>query len=265
MSAFWLWLRDFFLNIAANVAANAFNPTDVIGYAVGLVFAIAWVIHWHRKRVAIGRRGMDSWYFIALSLVIAGIGIGGAAYGVGFRSARVDTSAQTKSALPMAAGLIKDPHIDWDDKDRISLQGRFMRSGGPVTVYVTYGQTGGDQRPVIGGSLAVEPRIKIGSLAHFDHDERVNVAIGHVVAVEGNQQIIQWGEPEQNNTKVGITWGSYFGSVIFVWPDGSEEPYSFAIVSKSQQGKPAAPVVIGPDVLQTLATRDARADNPVKR
>jgi len=180
-------------------------------------------------------------------------------------AAKSDAPAQTKSSLPMATGLIKDPHIDWDNKDRISLQGRFTRLGGPVTVYVTYGQTGGGQRPVIGGSLLVEPRIKIGSLAHFDHDEPVNVAIGHVLAVEGNQQVIQWGEPEQNNTKVGVTWGSYFGSILFVSPDGSEEPYSFAIVSKSQQGKPAAPVIIGPDVLQTLATRDARADNPVKR
>jgi hypothetical protein len=167
-------------------------------------------------------------------------------------------------ALPMAAGLIKDPHVDWDSKDRISLRGRFTRSGGPLTVYVTYGQTGGDQRPVIGGSLLVEPRIKIGSLAHFDHDEPVNVAIGHVMAVEGNQQVIQWGEPEQNNTKVGITWGSYFGSIIFVSPDGGEEPYSFAIVSKSQQGKPASPLVIGPDVLQTIAAT-SNADNPVKR
>jgi hypothetical protein len=77
------------------------------------------------------------------------------------------------------------------------------------------------------------------------------------MAVEGNQQIIQWGEPEQNNTKVGVTWGSYFGSIIFVSPDGREEPYSFAIVSRSQQGKPAPPVVIGPEVLQTMAARDA--------
>jgi len=77
------------------------------------------------------------------------------------------------------------------------------------------------------------------------HAERV----ANLIRVGGNQQVIQWGEPEQNNTKVGITWGSYFGSIVLVGTDGKEETYPFAVVAKSQEGKPTPPVVIGPDIL----------------
>jgi hypothetical protein len=165
-----------------------------------------------------------------------------------------DTPAQTQSTQPQVARLIKDPHIDWDAHGRLSLQGRYTRSDGQISVYVAYGQTGGPiPSSVIGGQLAIEPRIKIGSLIHLDREEKANITIGNVTAVEGDQQVLQWGEPQQNNTKVGITWGSYFGSIILVWPDGKEEPYSFAIVSKSQERKPVPPVVIGPDILANVS------------
>lgn len=377
--------RDFLVNLAAGLVGDLSSPSAMLGYLLTIGFVIYAIIGWHRRRIAGGKRGVDSWYFIALSLVVAGVAIGGAAYGIGLRSSvapdtgktsstptnvsdthlslkfgpagstpistglaniwrwyalasvavvvlpdgnrkeikswnlfmtfekpidvkqvvieggslpqyevkdrdsrstviaflgdildtslivriesgigsatppiKGDTPAQIQSATPLVASLIKDPYIDWDAQGRISLQGRFSRSGGPVTVYVTYGQAGGPMpQPVIGGKLAVEPRIKIGSLPQFDREGRVNVTLGHIAAVEGNQEVLQWGEPAQGNTKVGITWASYFGSIIFVWPDGKEEPYSFAIVAKSQDGKPAVPVIIGPDVLANLG-KDSR-------
>jgi hypothetical protein len=82
----WIWLRDFGLNVLANIAASAASPTEIIGYAVALGFGLAWVIKWHRKRIAAGARGMDSWYFIALSSAVAIIGIAATAYGLGLRA-----------------------------------------------------------------------------------------------------------------------------------------------------------------------------------
>jgi hypothetical protein len=159
------------------------------------------------------------------------------------------------SSTPSDQHLVKNARIDWDPQGRVSLQGRFTRRDGPITVYVSYGQSshaglGYQANLVVNGNLLIEPRIKIATLDHFDKDERANITIGIVTSVEGNQQVIQWGEIQQNNTKVGITWGSYFGSIVFVWRDGREESYPFGIVAQLQaDNKGAAPIIIGPDVL----------------
>jgi hypothetical protein len=78
---------------------------------------------------------------------------------------------------------------------------------------------------------------------------------------EDNGKLIQWGQPIQNKTKVGISFGNYFGNVILVW-DGKEEQYPFAIIATSDlqvSGKDATPpIMIGPDVLlaqQQVQTR----------
>lgn len=93
MTPFGMSVREFFLNLAANVAAAALSPADMIGYLIALGFVLVWIANWHRKRLAAGKRGMDSWYFIALSLVVAVVAIGGAAYGVGLRSASAKVAA----------------------------------------------------------------------------------------------------------------------------------------------------------------------------
>jgi archaellum biogenesis protein FlaJ (TadC family) len=75
MVAFGIWVRDFILNLVANIAASVVSPTDMIGYAIALVLVLVWIINWHRKRIAGGKRGVDSWYFIALALVVASVAI----------------------------------------------------------------------------------------------------------------------------------------------------------------------------------------------
>ena len=52
------------------------------------------IVGWHRRRVAQGRRGVHSWYFIALSCVVAVLAVGGAAYGIGLRSSVVEAKPE---------------------------------------------------------------------------------------------------------------------------------------------------------------------------
>jgi hypothetical protein len=170
-------------------------------------------------------------------------------------AAAISKPSLVKEGAPQAADiqrLVRDPRLEWESGGRVSLQGRFARSDGPVTIYVTYGSNGGafNFGRAMSGKLAVEPRIKIGAIDHFDRDEQANFTIGYVTNVEGNQQVLQWGEPQQDRIKVGITWASYFCLVIFMWKDGKEDSYPFLIVARSTDITGGAPpVFIGPDLL----------------
>jgi hypothetical protein len=67
-------------------------------------------------------------------------------------------SGSSPSRVSTLERLIRAATIDWSNKERLSLQGRFTRSDGPLSVYVTYGQTGGIEPPVvINGTLSIEP------------------------------------------------------------------------------------------------------------
>jgi hypothetical protein len=90
----WIWLREFGLNVLANIAAAAASPTEMIGYAVAFTFGLAWLFNWHRKRHAEGKRGVDSWYFIALAFAVAISAVAVGAYGVGLRSAPARTAVE---------------------------------------------------------------------------------------------------------------------------------------------------------------------------
>jgi hypothetical protein len=86
-----VWLRDFGLNVLANIAANTASPIDMIGYAVALAFGLIWLVRWHRKRIAEGKRGMDTWYVISSAGIVTCIAIAIGAYGVGLRSVKQST------------------------------------------------------------------------------------------------------------------------------------------------------------------------------
>jgi hypothetical protein len=158
--------------------------------------------------------------------------------------------------LSLSERLIKAPRINWDASGRLSLQGRYTRPGGPMSVYVTYELVGSPFErktiTVLVGSGTVEPRLKVDSLSHFDEDELADLTLGFVT--DDNGKILQWGLPQQNKTKIGITFGSYFGSVVLVWNDGKTvESYPFAIVATNEKltsGRDAPPpLLIGPDIL----------------
>jgi hypothetical protein len=176
--------------------------------------------------------------------------------------AKIDTLVDAARGAATAERSINDTRIYWDQGGRVSLRGRFTRADGPVSIYVTYGSAGGSPafpeikiRSVVGGKLLVESRIKIGSIAHFDKEEIADITIGTINDVEGNQQVIQWGEPEQKNVKVGLTWTNYFCFLILVCRDGREEFYPFAFACRSHSSPdgnstvPEMPAIFGPDVM----------------
>lgn len=100
MSPIGMTVREFFINLAADMAAAALSPADMIGYLIALMFAVGWIANWHHKRAASGRSGVDSWYFIALALIIAAVSIAGASYGLGLR-----TSGMTRASNGLASAL----------------------------------------------------------------------------------------------------------------------------------------------------------------
>lgn len=83
----WIVLREFLVNLGASAIGELSSPSGMMGYVVALGLLVFAIVGWHSKRVAAGKRGVDSWYFIALSVVVAIVAVGGAAYGVGLRSA----------------------------------------------------------------------------------------------------------------------------------------------------------------------------------
>ena len=79
------------LALAAQVSGYT-SPTVALILAViaTLMLLIPGCHHsrqWHRARVSEGKRGVDSWYFIALAFAVAAVAIGAGGYGVGLRSA----------------------------------------------------------------------------------------------------------------------------------------------------------------------------------
>src|SRR5450755_2181321 len=84
--------REFLVNVAANIAAA--QVAEMIGWLVGIGCVLAWLVQWDRKRRAKEKRGMDSWYFISLSLLVAVVAMGGAAYGIGLRTASIKVAAE---------------------------------------------------------------------------------------------------------------------------------------------------------------------------
>jgi hypothetical protein len=98
---FWNISHDFVLGVLASMAASIIGPYDMIGFSVAAIFAFVGIVRWHRARVKEGKRGMDSWYFIALSGMVAVGAIGATAYGVGLRTA-TKVAAETSAAPPLA-------------------------------------------------------------------------------------------------------------------------------------------------------------------
>jgi hypothetical protein len=219
--------------------------------AIGIIW---WLINWKYNSV-IGHRDAE-----ISNLKAERDEYKGKITGVTPDQAKTKTETLAKVAPPaQSRRLISGACIEWRPDGRISLQGRFSISGGPLNIYVTYGSPHSapgryrSLQQVIGGTLNVESRIKLGTIVHFDREEKTDFTLGFVSDVEGHQQIIQWGELAQDNIKVGITWGSYFGWIIFVWDEGKiEEWYPFAIVSTVQPNAVGVPpLFIAPDILMS--------------
>lgn len=170
------------------------------------------------------------------------------------RSGLLPSKGVSRSSTDTLLALIYTPSVDLDGR-RIVFRGRYGRSGRGLVAYVTYAHAGGygittTPFAVLTGNLNLrEPRIKLTSISRFDRDEAVNVTVGTVTDADGGQQVLQWGDEHLNNTKVGITWGSYFGYVIFVENGGAEHAYPFAVVQRSVADKPGPATILSSDLL----------------
>jgi hypothetical protein len=100
----WIVFREFLVNLGASAIGELSSPSGLMGYLVALGFIVVAVVGWHSKRVVSGKRGVDSWYFIALAAVVAVIAIAGAAYGIGLRSA-VASSVPPQAEKPVTAPI----------------------------------------------------------------------------------------------------------------------------------------------------------------
>jgi len=265
--------RDFLINLFAGFVADVSSPYGMIGalFSVGLMVYL--VVGWHRKQLAAGKRGVDSWPFIALAFVVAAIAIGGGAYGLGVRSD--STSKSQGEVANQPTSLIKGyPTIERSDDGRISFRGIYARSGGELVVYVTYGMAGGawvpqppTQPTAVNNRLTseqLEPRIKLDSVPRFDRGEQADVTVGHVTKDKDNETtfILQWGKPNLNNKKIGITLGNYFGWIIFVAKDGTENRYPFAIITRSTGLRNLEPpTIFGPPVIMSIMELGSNGPN----
>src|SRR5689334_19065882 len=81
----------------------------MIGYVFSLGLIAYGVISWHRSRVSRGKRGMDSWYFIGLSFLVAVIAIMATGYGIGLRAGAIALQPPATSPLTGASGAPPTP------------------------------------------------------------------------------------------------------------------------------------------------------------
>src|SRR6266702_3413973 len=95
--------RELLVNLAATVVADLSSPTGMIGYIFGIGLIVYWLVSWHRKRASQGKRGVGSWYFIALAFFVAATAIGAAAYGIGLRSSNTAGGGKTGPQSPEIA------------------------------------------------------------------------------------------------------------------------------------------------------------------
>jgi hypothetical protein len=249
MSPFGMSVREFFLNLAANVAAAALSPADMIGYLIAVCFVLVWIVSWHRKRTAGGKRGLDSWYFIALSFLIAVIAVGGAAYGIGLRSVGVKQPATNSSSL------IKDVRIDWVSDGSIWLTGTYVTAGTELVAYAavfsveTFNTMSGTPRSVMmTNSPALGPRIETDKIDRFGRETIAKIKIGTLINNQGNW-VLQLGQSSRPEAQFVVSRSGYFGVIYLVEKDNDHQ-VPFAIISrKLDQKDNPLPVFIGPDVL----------------
>ena len=78
--------RDLLVNLAATVIGDAASPSGMIGFVITMGAIIYITVMWHRRQREKENRGMDSWYFIVPSLVVAMVAVAAAFYGIGLRS-----------------------------------------------------------------------------------------------------------------------------------------------------------------------------------
>jgi hypothetical protein len=153
-----------------------------------------------------------------------------------------------------AESLFEQPSFEWDGKDGpIIFHARVDHPGEKLPVYLDWGNAGGLGQNILNSGFYSNPRVEIGFVDRFVVGQSLSVTVGTVSTIEGSQQqVLQWGEPRYNNTKVGISEAGYVARVVVFGKDGKEERYPFLIVPRSVVGSvtKVPPAIIGTGVLQ---------------
>jgi hypothetical protein len=220
---------------------------------------------WHKTRKGNGAMGLDSWYFIAPCLALAMIGLAGAAYGFGLRSASpaaaVGNVIETKQSLALTARLINDARISWDEAGDIWLAGTYAKSGGELFAYVNVttssvfsvmtGQPERIMRPI--GNVDINThRIATDKIDRFDRGTQAKIKIARVYNSNGGA-LIRFGS-DTAGAGGGIATTSYLGFIILVDKERNEDIYKFAVVGRMAEptGAGTPPIFIGPDIFNAL-------------
>jgi hypothetical protein len=156
------------------------------------------------------------------------------------------------SPLPPAQSLIEQPTIEWDGHGPMLFHARFDRSGEKLPIYLDWGNAGNFGQNVFNSGFISNPRVEIGFIERFAVGQSLSATIGSVTTTEGDQQILQWGEPRYDNPKVGITQGGYVARVVIIGKDGKEERYPFLIIPRTPAGSTTklSPAIVGPQILE---------------
>jgi hypothetical protein len=109
----------FFLDLVANLLASwldsLLTPYGMTGVVIAIAGTVLSIRYWHRQQRAAKKLGMASWWFIALSCVVALLSVGGASYGLALKFSAPTTTPTIQPAtsffwmLPKAAAEIFVP------------------------------------------------------------------------------------------------------------------------------------------------------------
>jgi len=154
--------------------------------------------------------------------------------------------------IPYSDRMIEKPTIDWDGQGPIVFHARVDRAIEKQPVYLDWGQVGPGANYVLNSGMMSNPRVEIGFIERLAPGQMLSATIGQVTAVDGQQQVLQWGETHYSNTKVGVTSAAYMARVVILHKDGKEEQYPFLIVPRTL-GMP--PTIISTGVLEGMMLR----------
>lgn len=222
----WVLVRDFLVNMAASAAGEISSPTGMTLYVVALCCTIYAIINWHRKRKAQDKRGMDSWYFIAFSGVVAAAAIGVTAYGVGLRKSSPEsvTHIQRGEFLKNLSLVFEGGGSD----KLLFLTGTYVGPSEPRRVVI---DVAGDTLSV--GILTPRRTIPIDTISSKVRNEPVKVQL--ISKHDAGTHRFYWGTSPDTNLSNYVTRGPSKVRVSIIAPNEISQDYYFVLVMASPQ------------------------------
>jgi hypothetical protein len=232
--------RDFLVSLAASAVGDLSSP----GYFIALGFVCTGVI-WHRKRIGLGKRGVDSLYFIALSFGVAAAAIAAGAYGLGLRSTGTSVQiAKHREPIPEKVVYLKDAQFrgafgtPWVNPRFLA---KFTRSGQRARLFV-------EDRFYVAGLVGASswthaPQVQLGDFKDFVTGQAIDIEILTPFDNDG-AKLWRWGapteKPDPKTTFHSQAW--HQGRLVFL-VDGAAPEYFYFVIEISSSD--VTPNVIG--------------------